>query len=203
MSMEFRTLHSHHQRPIPDGFRRCWAVVPPTAIEALLREERFAPPHMMSSFHVSAKLSSMHIPTVGATTKHGAGVDRLATVVNQDGLEAAVWLHASSSIEVDAGWLDHILTAFLSWLMPEDRLLRLHADLFREVALADSRHSIRRSSTPKQGGFSQRSGRILARFPPISPIGLFRIAGSGWSHLGAHLRRCLVARGRIRSPRQR
>ena len=43
MSMEFRTLHSHHQRPIPDGFRRCWAVVPPTIIEALLREERFAP----------------------------------------------------------------------------------------------------------------------------------------------------------------
>ena len=39
MSMQFRTLHSRHQRPIPDGFRRCWAVIPPAVIETLLRDE--------------------------------------------------------------------------------------------------------------------------------------------------------------------
>ena len=170
MSMEFRTLHSHHQRPIPDGFRRCWAVVPPVVIEALLREERFAPashdvqfPRERSSCQTCTSLDGWCYHQA-----RGWVVDRLSTVVGQDALEAAVWLHASSSIEVDVGWLDHIPHGFFVVVdVPEDRLLRLHADLFREVALA--RDPVTPSAVRQHRNredFLNARDAYFARFPP-------------------------------------
>ena len=183
MNMEFRTLHPRHQRPIPDGSRRCWAVVPPSVIEALLREERFAPIAHEVQFPRERSSCQACTSPDGWCYHQARGwvVDRLATVVNQDGLEAAVWLHFSSSIEVDAGWLDHIPHGFLVVVdVPENRLLRLHADLFREVALARSpvTPSDVRQHRNREDFLNARDA-YLARFPPRSR----RLGSSGPQNL--------------------
>ena len=160
MNMEFRTLHSRHQRPIPDGFRRCWAVVPPSVIEALLREERFAPTSHDVQF--PRERSSCHACTSpDGWCYHQARcwvVDCLATVVGQDGLEApSGFMPAAASRLMQVG-LTISLTAFLSWLMCPKIGCCGFMPIFSEKSLWPvPPSSIRRSSAPKQGGFPERT----------------------------------------------
>ena len=170
MNMTIGTYLSRLRHAIPDGYRRCWAVFPPSVIETLLLEERFAPTSHGVQFPDERAGCQACASQDGWCYHQARGwvVNRLSTFVGGDRLEAAVWLHASNDIDDDAGWLDRFSGGFLLVVdVPVNRLVRLHADLFRDVALA--RYPVTPSSVRQHRNrqdFLDAQDAYLARFPP-------------------------------------